>query len=382
MTVAGPQMDRRGPAGGLLAGVGVFGLGLVLAGMSPTMEVFLLGRCVQGLGSGYIGVGLYVVIGQVFPDHLRARVWTVMSSAWLLPALVGPVLAGLLADHLGWRWVFLGAPVVASASLTLIWSAARGVAGNTAVVPNGRSVWWATAAAAGVLGVGMAGQRGVPWWPVLLVTAGALTIRYGSRLLPPGTWRGGRGLPGIIATRSLLSAGFIGAETYIPLSLVEHRGLMVSQAGMLLTGAAVLWFVGSWLAANLPQLTSKVLRVRIGAGCVLIGTSSGALALTDTVPVVVIAVLWSVGGLGMGMAVSTLGVLLLDHSAPGEQGVNSAAMQTSDAMLESLALALGSAIFALMLASHARTGYLLVFALAALSAVAAVAGSARLVERP
>jgi MFS family permease len=321
------------------------------------------------------------VIGKVFPDHMRARVWTVMTSAWLLPALVGPVIAGFIADQVGWRWVFLSAPLVAVASLTLVWEALRGVAGEANVASDRRRIWWATLTATGILGVSVAGQRGVAWWPLLLVVAIAVTFAYGPRLLPNGTWLGRRGLPSVIATRSLLSAGFFGAETYVPLSLVQHRGLTVSQAGLLLTSAAVLWFTGSWMAANLTLLSSKLLRVRLGAICVLIGTGAGALTLTDTVPVVVIAAIWSVGGLGMGMAASTLGVLLLDHSAPGEQGFNSAAMQTSDAVIQSLVLAVGSVVFAIMLANHEMTGYVLVFALAAIIATLAVVASTRLQPR-
>ena len=382
MTIAGPLMDRQGPGRALRAGVVIFILGLLIAGLAPTMEVFLLGRCVQGLGSGFIGVGLYVVIGKVFPDHLRARVWTVMTGAWVLPALVGPVIAGSIADLVGWRWVFLSAPMVAVASLTLIWRALGGVAGDSSLSSDRRRVWWAGLTAIGILGVSVAGQRGVPWWPALLVAAFALTLAYGPRLLPKGTWRGRRGLPSVIATRSLLSAGFFGAETYVPLSLVQHRGLTVAQAGLLLTSAAVMWSLGSVLAANLPVLAPKLLRVRLGAVCVLVGTGAGALSLIGTVPVLVIAAVWSIGGLGMGMAASTLGVLLLDHSAAGEQGLNSAAMQTSDAAVQSLVLAVGSVVFAVMLTSHELTGYVSVFGLAGVTAAVAVAASTRLEARP
>ncbi len=381
MAIAGPMIDRQGPGRGLILGIGIFVLGLLVAGLAPTMELFLVGRCVQGLGSGFLGVGLYVVIGKVFPDAMRARVWTVMTSAWLLPGLVGPLIAGVIADHVGWRWVFLGVPAIAVASVALIWDAVRRVEGDLDVNGDRWRVWWATLTATGILGISVAGQRGVTWWPILLFAALALTFAYGPRLLPKGTWLGGRGLPSVIATRSLLSAGFFGAETYVPLSLVEHRGLSVSQAGLLLTSAALLWFAGSWLAANVPALASKVLRVRLGASCVFVGTTAGALTLVDSVPVGLIALVWSIGGLGMGMAASTLGVLLLDHSAPGEQGVNSAAMQTSDAAVQSIVLAIGSVVFAILLTSHAMTGYVLVFVLATVTAAVAVGLSARLEAR-
>lgn len=380
MTIAGPLMDRRGPGLALRTGVGIFAAGLLVAGLAPTMEIFLAGRAVQGLGMGFVGVGLYVVIGSVFPEHMRARVFTVMTSAWVLPALVGPVIAGFIADQLGWRWVFLSVPLIAVGSLVLIWEALSRLDGDPSVAPDRRRLWWASLTAGGILAVSVAGQRSVAWWPVLLIGSLALVGAYAPRLLPRGTWRGRRGLPSVIASRSLLAAGFFGAETYVPLSLVEHRGLSVSHAGLLLTSAAVLWFSGSWVAANVRALSSKPLRVRLGAACVLLGTASGFLTLTDAVPVLVIAVTWSVGGLGMGMAASTLGVLLLDHSAPGEQGANSAAMQTSDAVVQSLVLAIGSVVFAVMLGVDEMTGYVLVFALASATAALAVASTVRLSE--
>ncbi|KQV73731.1 hypothetical protein ASC61_01145 [Aeromicrobium sp. Root344] len=380
MTIAGPLMDRRGPGLALRAGVGIFSAGLLLAGLAPTMAVFLVGRSVQGLGMGFVGVGLYVVIGKVFPDHMRARVWTVMTSAWVLPALVGPVIAGFIADHVGWRWVFLSVPLVAVGSLLLIWQALSRLDGDPEVTADRRRLGWAAWTAGGILAVSLAGQRAVAWWPVLLAVALALIGAYAPRLLPAGTWRGRRGLPSVIVTRSLLSAAFFGAETYVPLSLVEHRGLEVSQAGLLLTSAAVLWFSGSWIAANVPALSSKTLRVRLGAVCVLTGTGAGFLTLTDTVPVLVIAATWSVGGLGMGLAASTLGVLLLDHSGAGEQGANSAAMQTSDAVVQSLVLAVGSVVFAVMLGVDDVTGYVLVFALAGATGALGVAASLRVVD--
>lgn len=377
MTIAGPLMDRRGPGLALRAGVGIFATGLLVAGLAPTMEVFLIGRAVQGLGMGFVGVGLYVVIGKVFPEHMRARVFTVMTSAWVLPALVGPVIAGFIADQLGWRWVFLSVPLIAVGSLLLIWDALSRLDGDPGVASDRRRLWWASLTAGGILAVSIAGQRAVAWWPVLLIGSLALIAAYAPRLLPRGTWRGRRGLPSVIATRSLLSAGFFGAETYVPLSLVQHRGLSVSHAGLLLTSAAVLWFSGSWIAANLPALASKTLRVRLGTSCVLLGIGAGFLTLADAVPVLVIAAIWSIGGLGMGLAASTLGVLLLDHSAPGEQGANSAAMQTSDAVVQSLVLAIGSVVFAVMLGVDEMTGYVLVFALAAATGASAVASAFR-----
>src|SRR5205823_6227930 len=89
--------------------------GMVVAGAAPAMAVFVLGRAVQGFGSGLVIVAEYVVIGGLYAEEFRPRMFAYLSAAWVLPALVGPVLSGLIAQHLSWRLVFLGlAPFVAA----------------------------------------------------------------------------------------------------------------------------------------------------------------------------------------------------------------------------------------------------------------------------
>jgi len=386
MTIAGPQTDRHGPRLALRVGVSVFVVGLVVAGVAPTMVVFLLGRAIQGFGMGFIGVGLYVAIGQAFPVHLRPRVFTVMTSAWVMPALVGPLIAGGIEALVGWRWVFLAVPLIAIGSLLLIWNALEGLDGDAgspdARQSQRRRTVWSGLAATGVLAISISGQRVVAWWPILLVGGLVLTWTYALRLLPVGTVRGRPGLPSVIATRSLISAGFFGAEAYVPLSLVVHRGLSATQAGIFLTSAAVLWFTGSWMAANLTALESKPKRVRLGVIAVLVGLTSPFMTLGSTVPTIAVAVVWAIGGLGMGMSTSTLGVLLLDQSATEEQGANSAAMQISDSIAESLALAIGAVTFAILLTVDTTSAYVVAFGLSVVFLVGALALTGRLLPVP
>src|SRR4029079_4122860 len=50
------------------------------------------------------------------PESARLRMFAVISTAWVLPGVLGPGLAGLVAEHAGWRWGFLGLlPLVAVA---------------------------------------------------------------------------------------------------------------------------------------------------------------------------------------------------------------------------------------------------------------------------
>ena len=86
------------------------------------MPVLIASRAVQGLGSGLLTAAVYVAIGRRYADTLQARMLASLSSAWVLPGLVGPAAAGLLADHLGWRWVFLGLIPLPLLAALLLWS--------------------------------------------------------------------------------------------------------------------------------------------------------------------------------------------------------------------------------------------------------------------
>src|ERR1044072_5936683 len=105
---AGGWADRKGPVPPLSAGLAGFMLGTVVCGLAPTMQVLLIGRALQGLGFGAAMVAVYVVIGRAFPEHLRPRVFTGLSGAWVVPGIAGPLLAGWITEVFGWRWVFFG----------------------------------------------------------------------------------------------------------------------------------------------------------------------------------------------------------------------------------------------------------------------------------
>src|SRR6266545_5000183 len=111
--------DQRSPAlAGQLA-LSVFAVGLFVAGFAPSWSVLLLGRLLQGLGAGGLGTLAYLAVARGYPEPLRPRLLALLSTAWVLPALVGPGLAGVVAELATWRLVFLGilAPVMAGAVL-------------------------------------------------------------------------------------------------------------------------------------------------------------------------------------------------------------------------------------------------------------------------
>jgi MFS family permease len=125
MALAGLWGDASGPRRPLQVGVLVLCLGLVIAGTAPSMPVFVAGRAVQGLGAGTLSVSIYVLVGRVVPEPLRPRLFGFFAAAWVLPAIVGPVISGLILHAFGWRTVFLLVPTLAVPALLLMQPALR-----------------------------------------------------------------------------------------------------------------------------------------------------------------------------------------------------------------------------------------------------------------
>src|SRR5260221_7531868 len=107
IVAAGREADRRGPAAPFVAGLVLFGSGLAVAGLAPSMGVLVAGRVLQGLGAGAIPSVAYASIGRTLPGPLRARMMAVLSTAWVAPGLAGPALSAEVARLFGWRLVGL-----------------------------------------------------------------------------------------------------------------------------------------------------------------------------------------------------------------------------------------------------------------------------------
>ena len=79
------------------------------------MPVFVAARFLQGLGAGAVNPTSYVAIGRSIPELLRPRMFAMLSTAWVVPGLMGPAIAGIVADAFRWRAAFLGLPPLLAA---------------------------------------------------------------------------------------------------------------------------------------------------------------------------------------------------------------------------------------------------------------------------
>ncbi|MDP9696349.1 UNVERIFIED_ORG: MFS family permease [Arthrobacter globiformis] len=385
MVGAGNWSDRRGPVGPLLASVAVFALGLLVAGTAGPMWTVVAGRLVQGLGGGAMTVALYVVVARVYPPVLHPKIFAAFSAAWVIPSLVGPFAAGLVAQLASWHWVFLGVVVLVLPALAMLLPALRGVRsgnanGNGSDVAGGQVPWalgrlaWAALAALAVLGLNL--SSGLPVAGPLLAGAAVVIALLAVRpLVPRGTLTARRGLPSVILIRGLVAAGFFGAEVYLPYLLVERYAFSPTFAGLTLTGGALAWAAASGVQSRLGGRLASPAAVRTGSVMVLLAI---ALALVTTAlgwPAAVAIAGWVLAGGGMGLAYPRLSVMTLALSTPDTEGFNSSAMSISDSLGGALALASTGIVFTAFTTTVASfTG---VFVLTAVIAAAAVATAPR-----
>lgn len=386
MVVAGSWGDRRGPAPPLRQGIVWFVVGLVIAGLAPSMWILLLGRIVQGFGGGMMSVALYVAVGRVYPPPLHPRIFGAFAAAWVLPAVIGPAISGLLVEHLGWRWVFLCVPLVALGAAWCVLPALRGLdlpaaTDHDAADKQPHRIAWAIGAAASALLLHYAGQQHHAGALPLLALAVAGVVSCAWQLLPRGTLRAARGLPTVIAMRGIASAAFFGTEVFVPLLLSRERGLSPTAAGAVLTAGAIGWSLGSWWRSRPWQPFTPPQLLRLGMCLILIGVSGVAMAVAPAVPVAVGVVGWIAAGFGMGALFPTLSVLTLELSPPTRQGLNASALQLCDSLMTATVLAVGGSIFAALLVRAPSLAYLSGFTISALLALLGAALASRIKVR-
>ncbi len=87
--------------------VSLFAVGSLIVALSPTLGVLLVGRAIQGFGSGGVFPVASAVIGDLFPPEKRGGALGMIGAVFGVAFLVGPILAGLVLHFASWHWLFI-----------------------------------------------------------------------------------------------------------------------------------------------------------------------------------------------------------------------------------------------------------------------------------
>ena len=365
ITIVGGLIDERGVLLPFVLGLILFAIGLLTCGLATSMPMVVVGRFIQGIGGGAVPPVAYVAIGRSLPERLRPAMFATLSAAWVVPGLIGPAIAGFVAETWHWRVVFLGLlPLIAVAG-TIASRAMRSipkahadatVAADVAAVARAArtrrySLAVGTAIGAGVLTTGLL-QSSVPLL-LAMVAAGVAIAGYAFHALTPaGTLRLSRGYPAAVLLRGVLTFAFFCVDANVTLMLQEVRGWSALAAGVALSGATVSWSIGSWYQSRHSIRLGPERFVRIGFPVVALGMAGTALSLVPSIPAWVGIPFFALAGLGMGLAYSQFAIIVLRDAPPGNQGTVTAAVSLSDA----LGTALGTGIAGALIAASVRGG--------------------------
>ncbi|MDF2746419.1 MAG: transporter [Propionibacteriaceae bacterium] len=322
MPAYGKLGDRFGRPRVLLVAIGVFMGGAVLCGVAQSMAALVVARIIQGAGGGGLMIGAQAVLGEVVSPRERGRYLGLLSGVYILAAVVGPLLGGLVVDQLSWRWIFAAYLPLGLLALIMVRRTLR------LPVPQARppidyvgATLLAIAVLAVVLLPSFAG-RGPAWAvPVLILLAVAATAawlltarRAADPILPLRLFRD-RSFAIATAISFLIGFALFGTVSYLPSYVQIATGASSTRAGLVVTclmaGVIITLIISG-------QVISRTGRYRVFP---ILGTAlaTGGLALLATVdpdtPTPTMLAFLLLIGFGIGMTMQVM-MLVAQNGAP------------------------------------------------------------------
>ena len=112
-----------------IGAMSVFIFGAIMGGLSPTIDIMVLSRILQGVGAGVVQPLSMVLMFQVFPVEQRGKAMGIFGVGIIVAPALGPAFGGILLDAFNWHYVFfMSAPVaVVGVYLAIIFMPGKGV---------------------------------------------------------------------------------------------------------------------------------------------------------------------------------------------------------------------------------------------------------------
>jgi len=356
---AGAIGDRYGRKGALLGGLGVFALGLAVAGVADAPAQVIIGRGIMGAGAAFVMPATLSMITAIFPPEERTKAiatWTGFAGAG---GALGPIVSGALLERYWWgSTVLVNLPVVLVTAIAIF-----------ALSPRSRD------------------SHATPLDPVggILSVIGMVGLLYGIIESADYGWTSGRVL-GAFAVAVVFLGTFVAWERktehpMLPMRLFADRRLSVGSAAIMLsffcafavfflstlymqyvlgystlaTGFATLPWAGAVIIAA-PRTAEMGERYGIGrvmgAGFVMVAAAFGILTQLDAgSSYLLLGVAFALQGLGMGAIFAPATGSIMSAVPLDKAGVGSAVNDTT----RELGAALGVAVMGTLLGSAYRS---------------------------
>ena len=317
---SGWTADRFGRKRALVWALVLFTVGSILCAVSPTLELLVAARIIQGIGGGILMPVAMALIYELFGPEERGRAMGLFGIAVMAAPAIGPVLGGGLVESVGWRWLFLINVPIGIVGVPLAMKVLRDT-GFRDVRPFDRVGLALSGVGLALLMIGLSlgGTRG--WTqPVVLVIVGAgvcgLALFTRHALRHPHPLVEMRILANPVFAIGMVSLGLLAIAqysrlVYIPLELGSMRGVSELHIGLVMLpsalGIAMMMPVGGRLADRVGA------RIPVAVGVALMAISFWPLAhLAPDTPLVAIAAYLFLGGLGSGLAMMAPNIVALN----------------------------------------------------------------------
>ncbi len=318
--------DQLGRKTVLQSAVVLFLLGSALCGLAGSMTMLIAFRAIQGLGAGGLIVLVQSTVGDVVPPRERGRYQGLFGAVFGLASVAGPLLGGVIVEHLSWRWIFYVNLPIGAIALVVIASTlpAAGSRGRPRIDYAGAAVL--AAALSAIVLVASLGGTTWAWGSAQTVAVAALGIAL-------------LGVFAFVEKRA--------AEPVLPLSLLSDEVFRIAALLSLIVGFALFGSV-----TFLPLFFQTVFHASpTGAGLRLIPLMGGLLVTSIASGRIISAT----GRYRMfpiaGTAVMTTGLALLSGLGVGTSALS------ADLRLLVLGLGLGLVMQVLVLAVQNAVSY-------------------------
>ena len=245
----------------------VFLIGSALSGLSQNMAELIAFRALQGLGAGGLIALAMAIVSDVVSPRERGRYQGYFGAVFAFSSVMGPLVGGLLTDHVNWRWVFyinlpIGAVALVVTSIVLRLPFRR--------QPHRIDVLGSTLLVAGVsslLLVTVWGGTEYAWGSPIILTLGTVATvlsalfiwwqrRVAEPLLPPRLFR--IDIFNVSSGLVFLQAmALFGAVVFMPFYFELAHGTSVTLAGLLLTPLMGGMLVTSIVSGRLVSKTGR-----------------------------------------------------------------------------------------------------------------------------
>lgn len=318
--------------------LGLFVAGSMLCGLSGSMLELILFRAIQGIGAGGVQPLAFTIVGDVFEPVQRARMQGVFSAVWGVSAVIGPAIGGIITATVGWRWVFyLNVPVGAVAAVLI------GITLHEHVVRHEHRIdWWgALLLSAGialllftvseggelfgwtsplVIGLGVASAASLIGFVVVERTTREPLIDF-ALLRRPVIASG-------LAVGALAGVVMFGVQTYVPPMVQGVHGGTPIEAGIAVAAMSIGWPIGSVVGGRAMLRFGPRPTIIAGGAMLVVGTA--IFTQVGQYGALWVAVLASaITGLGMGLAATTILVVVQGEVSWRQRGVATGLVQFS-----------------------------------------------------